>query len=108
MVLRIKVILAGSLVLVLVTAWLQIKSLEADNLRLNQAAVLTAAEADVLRRELAAGQAALKAREVEKVRLAAQTETLRRELEELYNNDKPCQTWADSLVPDPVYRRLRP
>lgn len=108
MALRIKIVLAGGLVLALIIGWLQIQFLEADNLRLNQAAVLTAAEAGALRRELAAGQAALKAREAEKVRLAAQTEALSRELEELYNNDKPCQTWADSLVPDPVYRRLRP
>lgn len=108
MALRVEIILVGALVLGLVIGWLQIKSLEVDNLRLNQAAVLSAAEAGSLRRELAAGQAALRTREAEKVRLAAQTEALRHELEELYNNDKPCQTWADSLVPDPVYGRLRP
>lgn len=105
---RIKFLLAGALVLSLGLGWFQIKSLEADNLRLNQAAALADAETAVLRRDLAAGRAALLARESEKARLSAQTEGLRRELEDLYNNDAPCQTWADSLVPDPVYRRLRP
>jgi len=105
---RIKIMLAGALVLILALGWLRIKSLESDNLDLYQAAALAGAEAAGLRRELAEGQAALTVREAEKTRLAAQTEALRHELEELYNNDEPCQTWADSLMPDPVYRRLRP
>lgn len=108
MVARIKFLLAGTLILGLALAWFQLKSLEIDNLRLRQAAALAGAEVAGLRRELAEGQAALRAREAEKARLAAQSQALVRELEELYNNDKSCQTWADGLVPDPVYRRMRP
>lgn len=105
---RIKIFLAGALLLALIAGWLQIESLAADNLGLSQTADRAGAEVAALRRELAAGRAAMIEREAEKARLAAQTEALRCELEELYNNDKPCQTWADSLMPDPVYRRLRP
>lgn len=111
---KIKITLAGLLVLVLVIAWLQVKSLEADNARLTSAVKLSLteaaglrAEATTLRQALDDSQAALTAREEQKAVLAAQTEELRRELEELYQNDEPCQTWADSPVPDPVYRRLR-
>lgn len=111
---KIKIVLAGLLVLVLVIAWVHIKSVEADNARLTSAAELSSAEAArsqaenaTLRQALDDSQAALAAREEQKAALAAHTEELRRELEDLYNNDTPCKTWADSPVPDPVYRRLR-
>lgn len=104
---QIKLLLAGAFILTLGGGWLEIKSLRDDKLRLSQAAARAMAETVTLRRELAAGQVALMERERQAAQLAAQTDNLRRELEELYNNDEPCQTWADSPVPDPVYRRLR-
>lgn len=111
---KIKIALAGLIVLAIMTGLFRIQSLAADKARLTSAAELARveaaglrAEAVTLRQALADNQAALTAREEQKAVLAAQTDELRRELEELYQNDQPCQTWADSPVPDPVFRRLR-
>lgn len=111
---KIKIALVGLIALAIMIGFFRIQSLTADKARLTSAAVLASveaaglrAEAVTLRRALAADQAALMERERQATQLAAQTNELRRELEELYQNDEPCQTWADSPVPDPVYRRLR-
>lgn len=111
---KIKIALVFVVLLTIMIGFIRIQSLTADKARLTSAAELAnieaaglRAEADTLRRALGDSQAALAAREEQKAVLAAQTNELRRELEELYQNDEPCQTWADSPVPDPVYRRLR-
>lgn len=111
---KIKIAAVVLAVLALGLGWAEIKSLRADNRQLKAGAVAleqtvagAQAEAAALRQELAASLEALARREEARAELAAQAETLRQELEELYQNDKPCQTWADSPVPDPVYRRLR-
>lgn len=111
---KITIALIATIVLTILIGLARIQSLEADKARLTSAveAVVSEAarhqsEADTLRRALADSQAALKEREKQKAQLAAQTEELRDELEELYRANEPCQTWADSPVPDPVYKRLR-
>lgn len=111
---KIKIALVGLIVLAVMIGVLRIQSLTADKVRLTSAVELAQtetagllAEADTLRRALADSQAAFKEREKQKAQLAAQTEELRSELEELYRANEPCQTWADSPVPDPVYKRLR-
>jgi len=111
---RIKIVVAGVVLLGVVAGWLEIKALKADKVRLVAAvelaraqAVGLRAEADTLRREVAAGQSALMEREGQKADLAAQTKELRSELEELYRINEPCAVWADGLMPESVYSRLR-
>ncbi len=111
---KIKLVLAVGIVLTVAVLLIHVAGLKAERAELaadrdRLAVELTAAreQAASVAKELKLNFQALTRREAEKAELADATESLRRELEEVYQNDTPCQTWAATPVPDPVYRRLR-
>ena len=105
--LKSKLIAGAAALLIIGGGFLYIKSLKAENARLEQVAVYAQAEAASLKDELTANHAALAKREAEKALLAAETETLKTELEAIYENDNEAKTWASDNIPNSILARLR-
>ncbi len=105
--LKSKLIAGAVAFLIIGGGFLYVKSLKAENVRLEQVAVYARAEADGLKDELTANHAALAKREAEKAILAAETETLKTELEAIYENNPEARAWACGDLPDCILDRLR-
>lgn len=105
--LKIKLLISALIVMMGVVGFFYIKSLRADKARLTAELAAVGGQVAGLQAELEANRQALKDREETISNLQAETEKLEGELNDLYANDEAAGSWANSIIPDSIFNRLR-